>query len=180
MFAHDPFTTTNLTVQLAHAQRVNELHRSTIEGLPCLPVYMKKVLWGILNEQDAWPPHLTDYTESALHQSGVWTEHEEWSLLTIMRIMGPLLNLCDVGEHFFPHHGAEGTKKYWAKMMRRDIGWDSRYNVELMALVKRSEGYDVQTIAAMSFLDKDDKPRFSRVAHGIGYQRAVCENYEVI
>jgi hypothetical protein len=34
MSAHDLFTTANLTAQLTHAQHVNELHRSTLEGLP--------------------------------------------------------------------------------------------------------------------------------------------------
>ncbi|KAF2628144.1 hypothetical protein BU25DRAFT_421142 [Macroventuria anomochaeta] len=175
MSSDDPFTTTSLALQLAHAQRVNELHRSTLEALPNLPVYMKKVLWGTLNEQDAWPPHLAGYVENSQEQNSVWSEDEEWSLLTIRRIMGPTLSLQVIGAHFLPHHGGEGTKAHWEEMMRRDVGWDPSEDMRLLQLVRRSDGYDVQTVANTSLFGRDRKIKFGRVALGIAYQRALRE-----
>lgn len=116
MIPHNPFTGQNLIDQLAHAQRINELHRSILDNVPGMSCTNKKVLWAVLNEQDAWPTHL-ESAGGLAQPLQPRPKQEEWALLTIKRMIGSLLSLDVIGAHFFAQYGGEATKKQWHEMM---------------------------------------------------------------
>jgi hypothetical protein len=75
--------------QSAHNRKVNELHISALEALRGLTIGAKNILWTILKDQDAWPPHLRGSDDQAHQQSGVWSAQKERSLLTFRRVLRP-------------------------------------------------------------------------------------------